>query len=213
MLGSRSSEKGRLALEALAKRDLKRDVEVFDIDVTNDSTIQAAVAFVKEKHGRLDILVNNAAVAAMDLSLRQSMRDAFDTNATGPAVVTDLFGPLLKSSTNSPYIINISSGAGSINQRLDPTSRIYKLQAVQYRSSKAALSMVTACQFYEYEPLGVKVFAFCPGFTQSNLSADNTAQKGAKAPADAVMPIIDIMEGKRDDEVGGFLHSTGTYPW
>jgi NAD(P)-dependent dehydrogenase (short-subunit alcohol dehydrogenase family) len=40
---------------------------------------------------------------------------------------------------------------------------------VPYRTSKAALNMLTACQDYEYGPKGWKVFCFCPGFTESNL--------------------------------------------
>lgn len=71
------------------------------------------------------MLVNNAAISAMseDLSLREQLRSAFDANATGPAVVATMFLPLLKKSTcERRRIVNVSSGAGSISRRLDPTS-------------------------------------------------------------------------------------------
>lgn len=83
------------------------------------------------------------------------MRQAFDVNAAGPAAVVKAFSPLLqKSSMTSPppRIINVSSGAGSIAQCLDPTSPLYGMLGYQYRSTKAALNMVTACQWVEYGP-------------------------------------------------------------
>jgi len=213
LIGSRSPEKGNAALKELQSRNLAGSVEMIQLDVTDDDTIERAAATVQRNHGKLDMLVNNAAVAAMTPPLRQQMRVAFDTNATGPAVVTSLFAPLLQKSTASPRIVNISSGVGSINRRLNPDSPTYKLQGVQYRASKTALSMVTACQWVEYEPLGIKVFAYDPGFTQSNLGPHNKAENGAKPASEAVMPLIDVLEGKRDHEAGKFLHNTGVYPW
>ncbi|KAG9752127.1 hypothetical protein KCU73_g6178, partial [Aureobasidium melanogenum] len=121
------------------------------LDVTDDATIQAATKTISESHGRLDILVNNAALLAMNPPLREQMRQAFDTNATGPTILTAALLPLLQQSTLSPRVINIFSGAGSISRRLDPQNPLYnsKEQHVQYRASKAALNMVTACQFVE----------------------------------------------------------------
>ena len=214
LIGSRSPEKGNVAVTELQSRKLSGTAELLHLDVTDDDTIERAVKNVEKTHGKLDILVNNAGIAIPSGSLRQQMRSAFDVNATGPTIITDAFGPLLKKSTLPiPRIINISSGAGSIGRRLDPTSALYKFQGYPYRTSKAALSMVTANQFVEYGPLGIKVFAYDPGFTQSNLSENNTAENGAKPPKDAVLPLIDVLEGKRDDEAGQLLHNTGIYPW
>ena len=213
LMGSRSSEKGNAAVQELQSRNLPGSVEMIPLDVTDDNTIERAANSVHRDHGKLDILVNNAGIASLAPPLRQQMRDAFDTNATGPAIVTTAFAPLLQKSTASPRIVNISSGVGSVNRRLDPSSPTYKIQGLQYRASKAALSMVTACQWVEYGPLGIKVFAYDPGFTQSNLGPHNKAENGARPAAESVMPLIDVLEGKRDDEVGRFLHNTGVYPW
>ncbi|KAB2572097.1 Cytochrome P450 [Lasiodiplodia theobromae] len=214
LVGARSPEKGTAAVKDLQSRSLPGSAELLEIDVTKDDTIERAVTSVERAHGKLDILVNNAAVSAMQPPLRQQMRDAFDTNATGPAVLTTAFAELLRKSTASPArIVNISSGAGSIARRLDTSSPIYNVQAVQYRASKAALHMVTACQVYEFQSAGIKVFAYDPGFTQSNLGPHNKAEFGAKPASEAVMPLIDVLEGKRDDEAGKLLHNTGVYPW
>ena len=212
LVGSRSPEKGTAALQELRGRNLPGTAEMIPLDVTSDDTIERAASAVQHAHGKLDMLVNNAGVGALPPPLRQQMRDAFDTNATGPAIVGNAFAPLLQKSTASPRIVNISSGMGSINRRLDASSPVYKVQQVQYRASKAALSMVTACQWVDYGP-AIKVFAYDPGFTQSSLGPHNTAENGAKPAAEAVMPLIDVLEGRRDDDVGKLLHNTGVYPW
>ncbi|KAL2353851.1 hypothetical protein BJ546DRAFT_1027209 [Cryomyces antarcticus] len=126
--------------------------------------------------------------------LHHQMRDAFDTNATGPAVVTIAFVPLLRKPCASPRIVDISSG-------------------IQYRASRAALDMVTACQWAEYGAAGIKVFAYDPGFTPSHLGPHDTAENGAKPASAAVMPLIDVLQGRRHNEAGKFLHNTAAYPW
>lgn len=212
LLGSRSTEKGDAAVKDLQTRNLPGSVEMLQLDVTDDNTIERAASTVEHAHGKLDILVNNAGMANMTSTLRQQMRETFDANATGTAVVTELFGPLLRKSTDTARIVNISSGAGSIARRLDPSGPTYNMQVVQYRASKAAMNMITACQVYEYGP-AIKVFAFCPGFTVSNLGPYNKAENGARPVSEAVTPIIDLIEGRRDNEAGQFLHDKGTYPW
>ena len=213
LLGSRSPEKGNAAVKELQSRSLPGSVELIVIDVTSDESIEGAATTVENSHGKLDILVNNAAIATSAPPLRQQLRVAFDTNATGPAVVVNAFVSLLKKSTTTPRIINVTSGVGSIERRLDTSSPSYKIQAMEYRAGKTALNMITACQWVQYAPEGIKVFAFCPGFTVSNLSAMNTRENGAKPTDEAVRPLVDVVEGKRDDEAGKFLHATGLYPW
>ena len=213
LLGSRSVDKGNAALKDLHSRNLPGSVEMISIDVTKDDTIETAARNVKNSHGKLDILVNNAAISPTEPPLRQAMRDAFDTNATGTAMVTAEFAPLLKKSTASSRIVNISSGIGSITLRADPKRALNGLQFLQYKASKAAMNMVTACQIVEYANDGIKVFAFCPGFTVSNLGPFNKPENGAKPTSEAVEPLVDIVEGKRDNEAGQYLHNSGNYPW
>ncbi|KAB2569019.1 Short-chain dehydrogenase/reductase tropE [Lasiodiplodia theobromae] len=238
LLGARNPTKGATVLSTIQSR-IPPDApgggtaEVLHLDVTSDTTITAAAAHVRRAHGRLDILVNNAGTAAIDghddtstpAGLRAQLRESFDVNATGPAVVTAAFADLLLSpqqeSDSSPppprRIVNISSGAGSITRRLDPSSPIYALQATQYRASKAALNMVTACQHVEFGAgaKGVKVHAYDPGFTVSNLGPPNRAENsGARPAAESVAPLVELLEGSRDGgEEGLFLHNTGAYPW
>ncbi len=141
------------------------------------------------------------------------MTHTFRTNVIGPQIMGDAFAPLLKKSASTPRILNVSSGVGSIEKRLDPTGPIYNLQAVQYRATKSALNMVMACQAVEYGKEGFKVFAYCPGFCVSNLGPQNKSEFGAKPTSEGAAPMVDILNGKRDAEHAGFLHETGQYPW
>jgi len=212
LLGSRTHDKGTAAVKELQSRNLPGSVELLPIDVTDDASIARAAATVERQHGKIDILVNNAGIVALTPPLRQQMRDCFDTNATGPAIVMETFAPLLQKSTAGPRLVNVSSGAGSIELRLDSSTPTYSTKMLQYRASKAALSMVTACQWVDYGP-GIKVFAYCPGPTESNLSPRNKVELGVKPVGEAVVPLIDVLEGRRDGDVGKFLNDHGTYNW
>ena len=212
--GSRSQDKGNAAIKDLRSRNLVGSAEFVQLDVTNDDSIDRAVADVEKNHGKLDVLVNNAGIGGLGITpLRRQMLECLDTNAVGPAVVTKAFEDLLKKSTAPARIVNVSSGMGSIGQRLDPTSRVKHIGEGQYRASKAAMNMVSASQQVEYAPFGIKVFAYCPGFTVSNLGPYNTSENGAKPVADGATPILDLLDGKRDDDVTKFVHNHGVYPW
>jgi NAD(P)-dependent dehydrogenase (short-subunit alcohol dehydrogenase family) len=163
---------------------------------------------------RLDALVNNAAVGVPSGSLAEQMAQSFKTNATGPLLMGQAFVPLLKKSVSTPRLLNVTSGAGSIATGLDPTSPTYNLRGVEmYKASKAALNMITACQEVDYGVLGIKVFCFCPGFTESNLGPQNKAEYGAKPTSKGAAPMVGILNGERDAEHGGFLKIGGQYPW
>ncbi|KAF2465447.1 NAD(P)-binding protein [Lindgomyces ingoldianus] len=213
LLGSRSLAKGQAAVKDLQSRKLPGTVELIQVDVSSEDSVVTAAKEVESRHGRLDALVNNAAIGTPPGSLAQQLDQSFRTNATGPAIMVEAFAPLLKKSTGTPRIVNVTSGAGSIATRLDSTSPFYDMGLVRYRASKAALNMITACQSVDYGPLGWKVFAFCPGFTVSNLSEQNTAANGAKPTSEGAAPIVDILNGKRDGEHGGYLHVDGQHPW
>ena len=237
LLGCRSTAKGSAALQDLQSRNLSGSIELVHLDVQNDDHIAQVASLTKQKYGKLDVLFNNAAIALpQGATERERLATAFDVNATGPYLLAKALVPLLKKSTN-PRIINISSGAGSIGRRLAPESPMYKIQSVPYRASKVAFNMITACLHVEFG-LGVKqenvmesvkskgneeegdgetrimkVFCYDPGFTVSHLSSHNKEEFGARSAKDTVNSIMELVEGKRDTEVGKFIHNSGAYPW
>jgi NAD(P)-dependent dehydrogenase (short-subunit alcohol dehydrogenase family) len=107
----------------------------------------------------------------------------------------------------------VSSGAGSITLRSDFTNQYASMKVIPYRTSKAALNMLTVCQAYEYREKGWKVFAFCPGFTESNLGPTNKVENGAKPTSEGARPMLAMLKGERDAENGGLLNGEGQLPW
>jgi len=200
-------------MKDLKSRELPGTVELLLLDVNSEESIMAAAKEVESKHGRLNALVNNAGIAMHPGTLGQQMTQIFQTNSTGPLLIVESFAPLLKNSTSTPRIINVSSGAASIARRLDPTSMGYGMKVTPYRVSKAALSMVTACQAVEFGEQGFKVFAYCPGYTVSNLGPYNKAELGAKPTSEGAAPMVELLNGGRDEEHGKFVHGAGQYPW
>jgi NAD(P)-dependent dehydrogenase (short-subunit alcohol dehydrogenase family) len=237
LLGARSSEKGASALKDLQSRNLSGSIELLHLNLQNDEHIYQTANTITSKHGKLNVLFNNAAVATYatpdGVTEREILQTAFNTNATGPYLLTKALIALLRKSDH-PRIISISSGAGSIGRRLFAESPMYKIQAVSYRASKAALNMITECFHIEFglgveqmdslaaqeddakeegkEIKNMRLFCYDPGFTVSNLSSHNK-EFGARSAGDTVKSIIELVEGKRDEEVGKFIHNTGQYPW
>ncbi|KAH8639301.1 hypothetical protein IG631_07071 [Alternaria alternata] len=128
LLGSRSIEKGEAAVKLLQERELPGKVELLQIDVNDENSISDAGKMVEEKHGRLDALINNAAITGeppTSASLATRMTAAFLTNVIGPAIIVETFAKLLEKSEKMgrmPRIINVTSGAGSIGLRSDRTN-------------------------------------------------------------------------------------------
>ncbi|KAF1838768.1 NAD(P)-binding protein [Decorospora gaudefroyi] len=222
LLGSRSPTKGTTALTSLLALNLPGTVSYLPLDVTSPSSILSAAETVRNEYGHLDALVNNAGIdgermASSDggggaSSLHERMRETFATNTIGPALVVEAFiGLMSEKEGRVARIVNVTSGAGSIRERYTPEApkAHQEMGFIPYRTSKAALNMLTVCQAYEYGPLGIKVFCFCPGFTASGLGVLNTVENGAQPTSKGAEPMVGILEGERDEQHGGFLNGMG----
>jgi NAD(P)-dependent dehydrogenase (short-subunit alcohol dehydrogenase family) len=183
-------------------------------------------------HYRLDAVVNNAAVGSRGDTLAEQYAQAFATNVTGTVLVTEAFEPLLSKASDVPRLINVSSGAGSVGKRADPSSSTGKLGfwGLPYSASKAAFNLITLTQASVYGSRSPdsketditkpgaqgkpwKVFAYTPGFVVSNLGPHNNAENGAGPTSGGAAPIVSIIHGERDGEHGRFLSRDGQYPW
>ncbi|KAL8731124.1 MAG: hypothetical protein Q9181_004423 [Wetmoreana brouardii] len=169
-MAGRSKEKIDSALSEIEASGVKGSLSALQLDVTDETSIQRAAKAVEEKHGRLDALLNNAAVGRMDPDIRTRIRLSMETNVMGPIMVAAAFRPLLLKSSN-PYSIYVSSGGGSVTRLSENPYQPLPNGAPDdaYRSSKAALNMIAVLEAKQYGPQGLKVFAMCPGFVVSNL--------------------------------------------
>ncbi|XP_030839860.1 retinol dehydrogenase 8 isoform X2 [Strongylocentrotus purpuratus] len=104
----------RSELEKAAGQELNSTLFVLELDVTKHDTITAAVNTVIEKHGRLDILVNNSGIGSYGLledTTFEQIRRVMETNFFGAVRMTQEVIPIMKKQ-RSGRIINISSTTG-----------------------------------------------------------------------------------------------------
>lgn len=213
-LAARDDRRGRAATQVMAGGGL--DVEFVRLDVTDTDTITAAAQQVDAAYGRLDILVNNAAITSgLDPASTMTVEDlrrTYDTNVFGAAAVINAFLPLLRKSA-SPRIVNVSSAMGSIALIADPDVEITKLNQAAYQSSKAALNALTVLYANELRADGVVVNAVCPGYRATELNG-GLPTPGAGDPAEGAQVVVATAMGGDDGATAQFLGDTGAvYPW
>lgn len=216
-LGSRNLENG---VEAVAKLKAKglNNVEVIQLDITEDESVIKARKEIGKKTKVLDILINNAGIyggypqTALDSTIDQ-FKAAYDANVYGVVRVTQAFIDLLKKSSE-PRIVNVSSSQGSITLHSDPTYKYYDYKGVVYLSSKSALNMYTVVLAYELKNTNFKINAVCPGYTKT----DFNGHRGPGTVKDAGKRIVKYALIDNDGPTGKFVSEennpeTGEIPW
>jgi NAD(P)-dependent dehydrogenase (short-subunit alcohol dehydrogenase family) len=190
-------------------------LESIVIDLSSDESIQAAAKLVSQKHGKLDILVNNAAIPASDpsKSIREKFNAAFDTNVTGTAVVTEAFIPLLRKSTAPApgrRIVNVSSGLGSLELTLTDVVPVVEKYA-PYSISKSALNMLSLYTRKKLIDDKIAVVMISPGFCATNLNN----YTGHLTPEEGGANIVKTITRGDFESVNGkfFGTETETFPW
>ncbi|QYY35045.1 SDR family oxidoreductase [Ruficoccus sp. ZRK36] len=210
LLGSRSLEKGQGVVDEFKQKGL--EVELLQLDISDDSSVENAVAQVNHRHGRLDILVNNAGIFFDKCPLTElpveDLAATFNTNVVGTFRVTRSFLPLLRKSEHA-RIVNVSSGLGSLQHMTDENSPYYQVVMPSYASSKAALNVLTVYLARELKDSGIKVNSVCPGMTATRYVDSPFAhpvEVGAEIPVRYAL--IDD-----DGPTGGFFDRNGPHKW
>ncbi|KAE8154268.1 hypothetical protein BDV25DRAFT_147815 [Aspergillus avenaceus] len=162
------------------------------LDITDDVSIAAAAQFVKDKFGKLDILINNAGVLGPpdpNASVRDTYRAVFEVNVFGVAVVNTTCLPLLRASTyHDRRIVNVTSALGQIGIAYSESSEYNarKFALPVYRSSKTALDMITAVDAVSLADEGILVVAAHPGYCKTS----SNGYSGWKDPRQGALSIV-----------------------
>ena len=207
-LGSRDAERGKRAAAELGARAIQ-------LDVTDDASVEAAARTV-EADGGLDVLINNAGIAAewtpdntvigaADVTA-DLMRETFETNVFGVVRVLHGFLPLLERSA-TPIVVNVSSGLASLERLSTPGSRAYDYPGVAYPASKTAVNMITV-QFAKAFP-NMRINAVEPGFTATDLNG----QSGVQTVEEGAEIIVRMAQIGPDGPTGGCFDAEGPLPW
>jgi len=216
IVSGRSLDKVNEAVALLSASANTEDVfSAVELDINSDASISKAFDEVKSRHGRLDVLINNAAIFPQNMpSKRELWQTTFTTNVISTVAITDKFIPLLLESKNEPRLIFLSSSLGSITitETWEPK---HGLDISAYRASKAALNMYMVQKSKELRKHGIKVWAVDPGVNATNLagSAEQATAFGAKHPSKGAQDVVDVVEGKRDDCIGKSVWAEGVRPW
>ena len=179
-VGSRNVERGETAAKEIGAGAI-----ALQIDVTDQASIAAAAERIRKEFGRLDLLVNNAAISntnrgdepiqeyakktvASKVSLDE-VRAVWETNVFGALAVYQAMLPLLRESSDA-RIVNVSSGVGSLATNADPEFHYRKMYGPVYPASKAAMNAVVLAMMIELDGTGIKVNLVSPGFTKTALN-------------------------------------------
>jgi NAD(P)-dependent dehydrogenase (short-subunit alcohol dehydrogenase family) len=220
LVGSRDLARGEAAATEVGP-----GAHALQLDVTDQDSITAAAERVRHEFGRLDVLIQNAAIMTTgthpgsaveyakvtrpSIVSMDEMRAVWDTNVFGVLAVYQAMVPLLRN-TPGACIVNVSSGSGSLTVSSDPAFFLHEHFGPVYSASKTALNALTLAMAIELEPEGIKVNAVSPGFTKTamnNYEGTDTLEEGASEA-------VRVALRGQDGPTGTFTHAAfGVIPW
>ncbi len=203
VLTARDAQQGERALRLL--RQQGHDVHFQPLDVTDAAAVRQAAARVEADFGRLDALINNAAVslghhaplAEVDLAL---LRETLAINLEGALACCQAFLPLMRRQEYG-RIVNVSSGRGSFS----------KLAAGGgcYRISKTALNALTVVLADELKDTNILVNAMTTGWVRTRMGGLHAPRTVAEGADTAVWLAMLPDDGPR----GQFFRDRQPFPW
>jgi NAD(P)-dependent dehydrogenase (short-subunit alcohol dehydrogenase family) len=188
-----------LAVLPAAAREAGPDAHALQLDMTDHASITAAAERVRNEFGRLDVLIQNAAISnttrrpdqsveAFTWTTRPSnvsldeMHAVWETDAFGVLAVCQAMLPLLRE-TPGARIVNVSSGVGSLTANSDPAYAYRGIFGPVYPASKTALNALTVAMAIELEPEGIKVNAVSRATRRPTSTTMRARRRSRTAPA------------------------------
>ncbi|WP_041939503.1 MULTISPECIES: oxidoreductase [Frankia] len=169
-------------------------VEAVTLDVTDTVTIDAVVRDVVSRHGRIDVLVNNAGrghVGAVEETTDAELRSLFDVHVFGPAALVRAVLPHMRAA-RSGAIVQMSSMGGQLS--------FAGFSA--YSATKFALEGLSEALAAEVAPLGITVLVVEPGSFRTGLFGGTSASTAMSVYADTVGPTRRMIETDNGSQPG-----------
>ncbi|HEV2121177.1 MAG TPA: SDR family oxidoreductase, partial [Chloroflexota bacterium] len=154
------NQPSRDTLETLATRE-GLSLQVLDLDVSDEASVEQAVKHALDHYGRLDVVINNAGLAALGITeafTAEQFHQLFDANVYGPVRVNRAALPHMRRQ-RSGLLIHISSGAG----------RVVVPAMAAYNASKFALEALADTYRYELRPFGIESVIVEPGVYRTGI--------------------------------------------
>lgn len=156
-------------VRSTAKATALRDVELVEMDVRDDVSVQRAIQSIIVRTGRIDVLVNNAGISIIGAVEETATAEAaalFDTNVFGVLRTTQAVLPQMRAQRGG-RIINVSSVLGFLPA---PYMGLYS-------ASKHAVEGLSESLDHEVRRFGIRVTLVEPAFTRTNLEANSHSTK------------------------------------
>ncbi len=177
-------------------------------DVTRPEEVEALIAAVEAAFGRLDVLVNNAAVLGPRVPIAEypleAWREVLEVNVTGVFLVTRAALPLMRR-TGGGSIILLSSGVG----------RRGRARWGAYAVSKGAVEILTQVLAEELAPEGIRVNAVNPGPTRTRMRAQAYPEEDPLSlPApEEIVPIFIYLASDESRAITGQSLDARSFRW
>lgn len=203
LLAARREDKGLQACEELRREGA--EVSFVSLDVTSGDSIQRLVEQLEREPGRLDVLVNNAAVArergvrALDVEVAV-LRETLETNLVAPWVLCQALVPLMHRGGYG-RIVNVSSGVGSFSKLGSGHGA--------YRVSKTGLNALTVILADELKGSNVLINAVTPGWVRTHMGGAQ-APRSVEEGAEAAVWLATLPD---DGPSGKFFKDREEFPW
>lgn len=211
IIGARDEKNGKEAEKRLTGSGL--DAHFTLLDVSDPTSIMAAIGRIDGLFGRLDVLVNNAgimidtATGLLELPLA-TLQKTLKTNTEGPLLLSQGCVPLMQRHGYG-RIVNLSSTFGSLADIASPDSHYRDMMSPAYRLSKIMLNGITVLLAQELHGSNILVNSVCPGWVRTDLGGPQAPilpEEAAETPAWlATLP--------DDGPTGGFFREHQPIPW
>jgi NAD(P)-dependent dehydrogenase (short-subunit alcohol dehydrogenase family) len=177
-------------------------------DVTDRTAVEAWVADLVARRGRIDVLVNNAGVIDAEVPLEESDPEQWwrtvEVNVLGPYLMTRFVMPHMVAAGRG-RVVNLNSGAGTRAGEV----------ASAYNVSKTALARLTGSTHLSGGPHGIRAFDLAPGVVRTDMTEAMEAHRDRTewtSPQEVTALVLALVSGDLDAWSGRIVRAGADTP-